>query len=354
MDGRSPQVLRNARAIGYGGHLLLGTLYFFLSTLITEAPDLNLLFMLFGFLTAVLLLVSYWFRGQGRLEQWAIVQALVIATERGPFQQVRYFSEMAVDIQHPGFVRKVFKLMDRFGGPSAIAYFKKFSKLHKAPLALEKERRRAKGLLGEAERNFKEALLGNPESLRVLAGKYLYYGRLSLAVQVEGQEGLRDLVGGQNPALVERYDRQRQLLAAWPDLWCQECWVRAERIGLDLPGGEAGALVCCKQCKKDGSLVKGLKKVLGLLGPCGDRAFGPTVLALPLWDSETRTLVPAEIDAVLIGGLPQEEVEWALAALIETLQNHHPIEKLPVLVENGMPGNLSQNAKRLAAGFLKE
>ncbi|MDX2062871.1 MAG: hypothetical protein SFY70_07410 [Bacteroidia bacterium] len=151
---------------------------------------------------------------------------------------------------------------------------------------------------------------------------------------------------------------QADLAAAYPHLYCRRCLYPTERHTTEAwqTGGKHWAYLWCQRCHHDRFLAPGAGRIVGYLGnlPAAEAAT-PDVLYLPLWNPAARQAqytFGALAQVLLCPGLPDEELPWAISAVLTGLRNHHPEAELPpwhLMATIALP----DNAARQLAPYLE-
>ncbi len=123
---------------------------------------------------------------------------------------------------------------------------------------------------------------------------------------------------------------QLSVRRAFPDVYCVECYSRAESLHY-----EEWEWVRCKQCKEVHHLRSGVQKVIGQIGgkPVGSEGLLQNgLLRIDLWDDKSQKGRYGEVDVLeIVGGQPVN-YDWAISAVIEKLHNQHqgPVNMLTI------------------------
>lgn len=135
---------------------------------------------------------------------------------------------------------------------------------------------------------------------------------------------------------------QLPLRRAFPDVYCKLCYARAEHHTY-----EGWEWINCRRCKQVHGLVPGIQEVVGQIGADEDWKVADGILKLNLWNDASRHVRIADIDALEIVGGKSIQYEWAIAAVVQSLQkqNADPEVKFPVRISLDPP--LDANSHRL-------
>lgn len=109
---------------------------------------------------------------------------------------------------------------------------------------------------------------------------------------------------------------QLSLRRAFPDLYCADCYSRAEAQRY-----ADWEWVRCKQCHEIHGLKVGVEKVIGQIGGDADWALEGGVLRLNLWDEKAHKARYAEMDVFEVVGGKALNYDWAVSAVIDKLHN---------------------------------
>lgn len=227
------------------------------------------------------------------------------------------------------------ELLEAWGGQEAIHYLEGL--LHREPDASP-----ALGsILTWLRDQVATAQNGHPHPLFIFAERQQCYRRLGQAAAAPGLQALQTLLPDEQHPLYAPYHRQWKLHQNLHELFCRDCHSRAERWDNGLY-----TAIQCRRCHWDRGLEFGVEQVRGLIGDTSDGERHGGILEYQLWDRKSRQARSIEVDTLRFGDLPPEEMEWAVAAVLEVLVNEYPAYRLPILLENKPPEGLSENAKR--------
>ncbi len=112
---------------------------------------------------------------------------------------------------------------------------------------------------------------------------------------------------------------QTRLRHAFPDLYCRECYARAEQFQY-----EEWVWVRCVQCQDVLHLVPGIVEAIGQIGALSDWQLVEGVLRVNLWDEAKRQARNATISSLEIVGGKAMDYDWAVSAVVEKLNNENP------------------------------
>ena len=125
-------------------------------------------------------------------------------------------------------------------------------------------------------------------------------------------------------------------------MYCKLCYARAEHHTY-----EGWEWINCRRCKQVHGLVPGIQEVVGQIGADEDWKVTDGILKLNLWNNASRQVRIADIDALEIVGGKSIQYEWAIAAVVQSLQKQSadPDVKVPVRISLDPP--LDANSYRL-------
>jgi hypothetical protein len=163
-----------------------------------------------------------------------------------------------------------------------------------------------------------------------------YYARRGLARrdselrQAELEEIIDDIV-----------DSQLLLKQAYPDLFCTQCFTRAE----EHTGGR-WTYVMCRHCGDVVHLQTGITKVVGRIGDFREPLVENGVIYLHLWDTNKGKARFADLDRLEIVNGGDVNYNWAVSALVAQLSEHAPSPSAHI--EVALQGNPPLDANSLA------
>jgi hypothetical protein len=145
------------------------------------------------------------------------------------------------------------------------------------------------------------------------------FGRLSSRLELQVDEALRARLLIDYHHVKHQIDSmvfgQLPLLRADPDLFCENCYCRAEELHY-----LEWKWVRCKRCQDALALRTGVVEVIGQIGGVDAWDLQAGTLRLPLWDPEARQALGAEIDILEICGGRDFSYDWAIGAVLERLR----------------------------------
>lgn len=112
------------------------------------------------------------------------------------------------------------------------------------------------------------------------------------------------------------------LLAAYPNLFCRHCRLRAEKRIINTGLMQNDTWVACRGCSSLVNLITGVEQVIGLIGGAGeDFQHTGTVVTLRLWNEADQTARHADIDRLVIRAGNVTNYERAVNAVINALRS---------------------------------
>ena len=177
--------------------------------------------------------------------------------------------------------------------------------------------------------------------LPVLRGKMMLSVRtMDIYVEehkfLEKQQGSKSAAIGESPAdklleitrqIEEIVFSQLPLRRSFPDLFCEDCYSRAESLTY-----EEWEWVRCKVCHEVHGLKMGTVKIIGQIGGESNWMLDQGQLRVNLWDDLAHKARFGEVDILeIIGGKPIN-YDWAVNAVLEKIrnQNQGPANRISV------------------------
>ena len=180
----------------------------------------------------------------------------------------------------------------------------------------------------EARRAMAEAMVGtNALSVAELESRVLEYKTAKAKLKEEDSNTvlLRHSMDLLRPKIEATLYSQLQQRHGYPDLFCRNCWSRAERMQ-----DVEWSWVRCQTCREARGLVAGVVAVIGVIGTEVEWILEGDILRIQLWNETTRQARIGEIDGLEIVGGQSVSYDWAVTAVLEKLRNARP-ENAPPL-----------------------
>ncbi len=182
------------------------------------------------------------------------------------------------------------------------------------------------------------------KGLRLLVNRWTYWKRLQLAA--EGKDD-PDLLSGMKaqrvpPELQNFFLTQHKLHQHFPSIYCTKDLQKATLKNIN-----GCNFIRCPHCLSGDSLVYPVAKVIGEIGGNSDEKLVDGVLRLSFWDEVNKRVSKAAVDEVRIFDIPN--IDWAVAAAVERLENEHPAPKPMIHVEEGL--NLTPNTREIIGNY---
>lgn len=144
---------------------------------------------------------------------------------------------------------------------------------------------------------------------------------------------------------------QAPLLELYPYLLCTKCRLRAKRQKARVILLNSHTYVACRGCGSSLDLIKGIKKVIGLIGGDVDdsRVDGERVY-VNLWAEAQKAARNADIDLLEIRNSSNITYDYAINAVWVALTNDASrprkyVKRIPVILKDNPP--LSENSRRI-------
>lgn len=135
---------------------------------------------------------------------------------------------------------------------------------------------------------------------------------------------------------------QLPLRRAFPQVYCKKCNARAERKTY-----EGWSWIRCRKCEDALDLVTGIAQVVGQIGGDDEWKVADGILKINLWDDAQRKVRIADIDALQIVGGKPIQYDWAIAAVVQSLQKQSANPDLKIAVRLSLDPPLDANSSRL-------
>lgn len=121
---------------------------------------------------------------------------------------------------------------------------------------------------------------------------------------------------------------QMHLRTSFPDLFCMECLTRAEELT-----HRDWRYVRCKTCQSPENLARGIAEVVGCVGPEEESTLKDGVYQLQMWNPQDEKATPGEVDRIAIQAGASYNYDWAVSAVVESMSNRFPNQKLQLRID---------------------
>ena len=216
--------------------------------------------------------------------------------------------------------------------------------IHLDPASLKKAQRVSK----EIRDGISQMTWDHWNGVRILTGTWIYWQRLQAsAAGKDDPKILRAFLANKHaPNEIKKFfARQRELHQHFPHVYSAKD--RRKAVVKKINGCE---FVRCPISMGTEDLIFPVKRVRGEIGGTDKSHLEGGVLTLQLWDDENNQVHMAEVDELIIH--PIDQLDWAVAATLEKLENEHP-RPLPRLLM-GAGVTLNPNSEEIIKNYGKQ
>ena len=216
--------------------------------------------------------------------------------------------------------------------------------IHLTPDSLKK----AKQVSKEIRDGITQMTWDHWNGVRILTGTWIYWQRLQAsAAGKDDPKILKAFLANKHaPNEIKKFfARQKELHQHFPHVYHEK--ERRKAVVKKINGGE---FVRCPATMETEGMIFPVKTVRGEIGGKGASRLEDGVLTLPLWDDENNRVHIAEVDEVIIH--PIDQIDWAVAATLEKLENEHPRPLPKLLIGAGV--TLNPNSEEIIKNYGKQ
>lgn len=183
------------------------------------------------------------------------------------------------------------------------------------------------------------------KGVRILVDNWMYWKRLQLAAEGKDHYELLEDLAEQRKVPVDLqkfFKTQYELHQHFPNVFCERDLQRA--VIKEINGCR---FIRCPHCFSVKHLVYPVEHVVGLIGGEADGKLENGKIHFAYWNADSKTVSKAQVDEIRISDIPN--LDWAVAATVEKLENEHPVPKPRIIVENGV--TLSPNSLEIIENY---
>lgn len=126
-------------------------------------------------------------------------------------------------------------------------------------------------------------------------------------------------VEGVAASVLDFVDEQKPFLPAPGRTFCERCRVRGDGLNL-----HHFYVAQCLTCEQWDALVPDIEGIIGVIGPLEKAGKVGQDYLVPLWDAKDDKAILAEVDTIKVVPGGNFNYDWAVAAVVENIQNRFP------------------------------
>ena len=172
---------------------------------------------------------------------------------------------------------------------------------------------------------------------------------LNMPLQEDLFSSLKDIPKGKS-IIESLYLNSKQYNKNYPHLFCRECYLRAQKKKVKVGLLKSYEFAVCRGCGKVGSLEKGVKKVVGVIGDGEEYKREGDVVYVKLWDGDSGKNADIDVLEIRSGLSTEDEYDMAINSIVSLLKSDVSrdwkyLKQVEVVIKGAPP--LSNNAKRI-------